>query len=483
MEAWPNKDAREGEKMPSKRRGRHSIERMYGAVKLDKLDSVAQREMYQLTRKAAEFGGEVIGWPHGAAIASLAEGVAKELIDGTARRGLALSRLCSGRAAISRIGEKFAGQALRDAVEIGVRSLLPHCGFDAIHEHVTSIPVRPNKDMHGFAIDQMPRRSRMGHVLLSSVGSDDRSLATQATWLTTGTVDDPTSPRADRARIERWGRELGKPPPGSLSESLAEMFEAQSRAREAVVAAASIHAGAFDKFGVDPDSFLADCFPSCMILDKLAYGAPVDIGASSAKVVCPGEDDAIVRVAEAAGRHGIARCRVEEKVDLDAIERSLLPNLAARFGEKPEAVPQLTLEEVANWKVASGLAIGVNVRLIRYWHFKRTGYLLRAVEVAGEGRQLHEVHVWRTIRMSSAKLRETITLIERAHQPWPGSCVERYREECAPARMNSTYARQREGLLKTTLLANAAGVSAHREMELRRASEHSRRRFLRPSRR
>ncbi len=471
--------------MPSKRRSRHPIERMYGAVKLDKLDSVAQREMHQLTRKAAEFGGEVIGWPHGAAIASLAEGVAKELIDGTARRGLALSRLCSGRAAISRIGEKFAGQALRDAVEIGVRSLLPHCGFGGIHEHVTSIPVRPNKDMHGFAIDQMPRRSRMGHILLSSVGSDDRSLATQAIWLTAGTVDDPTSSRADRTRIKRWGEELGKSPPGSLNESLAEMFEAQSRAREAVVNAVSTHAGAFDKFGVDPDAFLADCFPHCMILDKLAYGTPVDIGASSAKVVCPGEDDAIVRVAEAAGRYGIARCRIEEeeKVDLDVIERSLLPNLEKRFGEKPQAVPQLILEEVAKWKVASGLGIGVNVRLVRYWHFKRTGHLLRAVEVAGEGRQLHEIRVWRTIRMGSSKLKETITLIERAHQPWPGSCVERYRKECEPARMNSTSARQREGLLKTTLLANAAGVSAHREMESRRDSEQSRRGFLRPSRR
>jgi hypothetical protein len=458
---------------------------MYGAVRLDKLDSGAQREMHQLTRKAAEFGGEVIGWPHGAAIASLAEGVAKELIDGTARRGLALSRLCSGRAAISRIGEKFAGQELRDAVELGVRSLLPHCGFSAIHEHVTSIPVRPNKDMHGFAIDQMPRRSRMGHVLLSSVGSDDRSLATQAIWLTTGTVDDPTSPRADRSRIERWGRELERSPPGSLSESLAEMFEAQDRAQYMAVDAASARPDAFDKFGIDPDVFLADCFPRCMILDNLAYGAPVEIGASSAKVVCPGEDDAIMRVAEAAGRHGIARCKVEEqeRVDLDAIERSLLPSLEERFGEKAEAVPQLTLEQVAKWKVASGLAIGVNVRLARYWHFKKAGYLLRAVEVVGEGRQLHEVHVWRTIRMDSSKLRETITLIERAHQPWPGSCVERYREECEPARMNSTSARQREGLLKTTLLANAAGVSAHREMELRRDSEYSRRGFLRPSRR
>jgi hypothetical protein len=469
--------------MPSKRRGRHPVERMYGAVKLDKLDSAAQREMHELTRKAAEFGGEVVGWPHGAAIASLAEGVAKELIDGTARRGLALSRLCSGRAGISRIGEKFTGQALRDAVEIGVRSLLPHFGFRAIHEHVTSIPVRPNKDMHGFAIDQMPNRSRMGHVLLSSVGSDDRSLATQASWLTTGTADDPTSPRADRSRIERWRGELEKLPPGSLCENLSEMFEAQGRARDAVAAAAATDESAFERFGVDPDVFLGECFPRCMILDKLAYGTPVDNGASSAKVVCPGEEDAIVRVAEAAGRCGIARCKIEEKVDLDAIERSLLPELAARFGEMPEAVSQRILEDVANWKVASGLGIGVNVRFVRYWHFKGTGHLLRAVQVSGEGRQLHDVRIWRTIQMGSSLLRETITLIERAHQAWPGSCVDRYREECEPARMNSTNARQREGLLKTTLLANAAGVSAHREMELRRASERSRRRPVRPSRR
>jgi hypothetical protein len=468
--------------MPSRELGRHPVQRMYGPVRLDKMDRIAQRKTHSLTRKAAEFGGDVIGWPHGASMASLAEGVARELIDGTARNGLVLSRLCPGRAGISRVGEKFAGEALRDGVELGVRSLLPHFGFKAVHEHITSVPVRPNKDMHGFAIDQIPNRSRMGHILLSSVGSDDRTLITQAIWLPTGTTDDRTSSRADQARIDRWSKELGKPLAGSLVENLTEMFEAKSRARRAALAAASGGGGVFTKFGLDPQRFFDECFPRCVIMDRLAFGPPSAKGASSAKVVFPGEDDEIIAVVEAAGSYGIGRCRIEEEreVSLESVERSMLPALAKRFGEEPVPVAQQVLETVADWQVASGLGIGVNVRFVRYWHFKNAGYLLRAVQVPGRGGQLHDVSVWRAIGLDSSHLRETITLIERAHQPWPGSCVDRFVEECAPARMNTTVARQREGLLKTTLLANAGGVSAHRGMELRRAAKDSQRAQVHP---
>ncbi len=469
--------------MASRELSRHPVKRMYGPVRLDRMDSVAQREALALARKAAEFGGEVIGWPHGASIASLAEGVARELFEGTARNGLVLSRLCPGRAGISRLGEKFTGEALRDSVEIGVRSLLPHFGFKAVHEHVTSVPVRPNKDMHGYAIDQIPNRSRMGHVLLSSVGSDDRILHTQAIWLTTGTVDDHTSPRADLGRVDRWSKELGKPLAGTLCENLTEMFEAQNRARNYALVAASGSGAVFKKFGLDPQAFLEANFPLCVILDRLAYGPPSENGASSAAVVFPGEDDEIVTAVEAAGRRGIARCKIddEEGVSLDSVERSMLPELAKRLGERPVPVAQEVLEAVAGWQVASGLGIGVNIRLVRYWHFRKTGHLLRVVQGSGGSGQFHDVHLWRMVRPGGEFLREAITLVERAHQPWPSSCVDRYREECAPARMNSTIARQREGLLKTTLLANAGGVSAHRQMELRHAAEAIQRTPARPS--
>lgn len=460
-----------------------SVLRTYGAVRLDQLDPQEQRLMQRLTREATEFGAEIVGFPYGAQVASLAEGIAKELIDGTARDGLAMDRLCRGRTSPGRMRERFAIEPLQDLVELGSRALLLRYGFPAVHEHVTSVPVRPGKDMHGYAIDQIPHMSRMGHLLLSSVGSDDRTLLTQAQWLTTGTEDDHSCARANPRRIARWSKELEKEPAGSICEHLELMFAAQRRARRQAFAAAARGSKAFEKFGISGKAYLELCFPRCVILGTFSSGPPTRSGASSGKVVFPGDQEDIVEVVKAAGRYGIALCKIEEQAKLDAIEQSLLPELAVRFGEEPRPVPVSVLEDVASWKTAADLGIGVSVRVIRYWHFKEAGYLLRAAQVPGrDGAQIYDVHLWRTIRLDSSLLRETITLVERAQQPWPGSCVDRYREECEPARMSTWTARKREGLLKTTLPANAAGVTAHRVMEARHAAEDSQRAPVRKTR-
>src|SRR6478672_131311 len=414
------------------------VQRMYGPIRLDNLDPEAQRQMYKLTRSTTEFGALVADLEKGHHIASLAEGIAKELIEGTAREGLVMKKVCEGRTGISRIGDRMVPSPLRIAVDIGVRSLLLRFGFEAIHEHVTSIPVKPGKDSHGFGIDQLPRMSRMGHLLLSAVGSDDRSLLTMACWLPTGTEDDHTSARANPQRIAGWREELEREVAGSLRENLAELFEVQKQARMAALKAAAHGAEAFAAIGLDPREFLRSCFPRCLILDILAYGPPEKQLASSAAVIHPGDDDQIIAVVERAGRHGIARCEVEEKLEIDDVEASLLPELRERFGEEPEPVAQSVLDSVADWETAYNLGIGPGVRAIRYWHFKRSGYLFRAEQVSG--RQA-AVNLWRMVKLDNTLLREAVSLVERAQQPWPESCIERFVEECAPGLMSMPSAR------------------------------------------
>jgi hypothetical protein len=145
-----------------------------------------------------------------------------------------------------------------------------------------------------------------------------------------------------------------------------------------------------------------------------------------------------------------------------------LPELCERLGEKAQLIPPVLLEKVASWDVANELGVGVDIRLVKYWHFPGAGYLLRAKQVSSHGGgQIVDIDFWRMIRLDRALLKETIALVERAQQPWPSTCADRYREESEPGLVRASKAPQREGLLKASLLANAGGVSAHRDMERR----------------
>jgi hypothetical protein len=413
----------------------------------------------------AMFGSKVVDFAHGAPMARLVECFARQTVDGRAARGVELCTLSSS----GHIRDGFTDE-FGEVVDLAVRSFLPMYGQRAIHEYITSIPVLVGKEMNGIGADQNSNARRVAHVLLFGVGGKDRTLFHQARFLLTGTNGDRTSPRADSEKIALWSSELGREKlAGPIDEHLREGFNSEARARNRVQEAAEQSDEAFGFLPIRPDQFVEICCPRCVILDRLPFSPPKKRAQASGDEVFPGDNEAIVEVVEEAGRYGIARCETKEpEVDLDVLEDELLPELCERLGEKAQLIPPVLLEKVASWDVANELGVGVDIRLVKYWHFPGAGYLLRAKQVSSHGGgQIVDIDFWRMIRLDRALLKETIALVERAQQPWPSTCADRYREESEPGLVRASKAPQREGLLKASLLANAGGVSAHRDMERR----------------
>jgi hypothetical protein len=187
--------------------------------------------------------------------------------------------------------------------------------------------------------------------------------------------------------------------------------------------------------------------------------------------VFPGDDESVITTVEAAGKYGIARCELNEpevKVEYSALEDALLPALEERFGERAEQVSPQRLNAVAEWSLANLLGVGANIRQVRIWRFPKAERLFRAMQASDEGGEFIDADIWRTIRLSDEDaLKAAFALVERAQQPWPRSCITRHRKEFEPGLVKASSARARTGLMRASLLASAAGASAHREMEIR----------------
>lgn len=154
-----------------------------------------------------------------------------------------------------------------------------------------------------------------------------------------------------------------------------------------------------------------------------------------------------------------------------AVEDQLLPALSKRLGEDPKPVPPRRLGEVAEMHRAQLLGIGANIRQVHFWRFPKSEIMLRAMQSSLSGGQYIDTDLWRTIRLDDEHQRVAVALLERAQQVWPQACIERYRKELQPGKMQPSSALARFGLLKSSLIASAAGVSAHRDMELRHYGE------------
>jgi hypothetical protein len=440
---------------------------MFGRVRLSRLDHRGRVDMLRAIDAPMVAASKVIGFPHGAPMARLVESLAQQTVDGRAANGVEISSLSSS----GHIRDGFTDE-FGKVVDLAVRSLLPMYGQRAIHEYVTSIPVLVGKEMNGIGVDQNPKARRVAHVLLVGVGGKDRTLFHQACFLLTGTIGDYSSPRANPEKIDLWCSELGREKlAGPIHEHLHDIFDSETAARNCVEKAVNSGSDPFAFLPIRSKEFIDVCCPRCMILDRLPFSPPRRRAQASGDEVFPGDDEAIVEVVEGAGRYGIARCETKEpKVDLDVLEDELLPDLCDRFSEKAEIVPPGLVEKVASWDVSNELGVGVDIRLVKYWHFREAGYLLRAKQVSSpEGGQIVDIDIWRMIRLNHQLLRETIALVERAHQCWPSACADRYREESEPGLVRASKAPQREGLLRASLFANAPGVSAHRDMERRNA--------------
>lgn len=442
---------------------------LYGQVRLDRMDVAAERFALELIRTGLAFATEIAGVGNEDQIARLCEGVAEALFAGTAREGMKVKALTAGRTATGRIHEIFI-EELRDVADLAIRAMLPICGARAMHAHIVSVPFATGEDMHGFAVDHLANRGKIAHGLFSAIAGSDRSLFSQAVWLTTGTVDDHSCSRCESARVENWSDQLGKELAGSIHEHIAELLAAEHRACKAALTAAKRGSLAYHYAGIDPLEFLKYYFPKCLIVDALPYGPPRERGASSGGEHYPGDDEAVLAAITDARRHGIARCRpAQAALDVDDVEQSVLPELIDRFGENPIPLSPETLERVVTWKKARDAGVGPEVRFVRYWHFPQSEHVVRVSQVSGRaGGEINDVSIWKTIGLSGGLEREMVALLERAEQSWSRRCVQRFREECQPGLMHPRKAPQREGLLKATAVANAAGVSAHRAMEERR---------------
>jgi hypothetical protein len=439
----------------------------FGRVRLRRLDPDARVEMMRTIDAPTMAASKIIDFSHGAPMARLAEGYAQQIVDGRAMKGVEISSLSTS----GHIRAGFTDQ-LGEVIDLAVRCFLPMYGQRAFHEYITSIPVVVGKEMNGIGADQNPNATRVAHILLAGIGGKDRTFFHQIRFLLSGTTGDHSSLRADLEKIELWKSELGRVKlAGPIHEHLQDVFESETTARRCVEGAVDRGEDPFAFLPIGSEEFIDVCCPRCVILDRLPFSPPIKRAQASGDEVFPGDDEAIVEVVEDAGRYGIARCETKEpKVDLDALEDELLPELCERFGEKAEVVAPGLLGEVASWDIANDLGVGVDISLVKYWHFPEAGYLLRAKQVSGPGGgQIVDTDVWRMIRLDRKLLKETITLVERAHQCWPSACADRHREESGLGLVRASKAPQREGLLKISLLANGAGVSAHRDMERRNA--------------
>jgi hypothetical protein len=440
----------------------------YGPVRLTRLDPQAVREMKMLIRRATLFSREVIGFEHGYPIAQLAEAIGDRIVSGEAPDGLEIDDLCQGRTASGRIRDGF-GEEMRDLVDLAVRTLFFFGRRYALYGHITSIPVSVGRDSQAIGVDSHPGVGPRAHILIGALGSADRILISQGRWLLTGTRDDHSSPRADPERIARFSLELGDRLPGSIEEHLARQFEAEDRTERVVEAAAEKNHSAFGNAWLDPSKVSAYGFPKCLIIDSILHAPPSKRGQTSGGELYPGNSEAVVEAILSAKRYGIVRCELPDtEVPLTSLEDDLLPALEECYRERRKPLPTHLEDQIVNWNRAHELQVGQNLRLVRYWWFEEAGILLRSIQLTGvdEG-EILSVSLWRIVGLDHANLRAAVVLTERAEQSLARICLTRYRHETEIGLMKPWKAPYREGLLVASLLPNAAGVTAHREMELR----------------
>ena len=443
--------------------------RAYGPVKLTDLDPPSQRYMEHLARISVRFAAQIVRYEHGEKISRLSEAIGARLVEGKAVEGLQIKDLSEGRTATGRVREAFV-EPLADVVDLAVRLMLLLSGKSAIHEWIACLPVKAGRDNNAIGVDRNAYATTMAHVLVCAVGASDRQLLNQAWWLLTGTRDDRSSARADRQRIAEFERELKYKLPGTFKEHLGRHFEAEDRARSTVIREAEKGNIAFGSLNLDPSRFIKRCLPRCVILGSIPHGPPTKRGDSSAGVHLPGDDDEIVDAVEAARRYGVALCGLDEpKVEFHDLERTLIPDLEERLGERLVPIDPERLVEVAHWDKAVELGIEESIPMVRYWRGEKSARLLRAKQVSDpDGGEAHDVHVWRSIGLDGPQLRAAVALIERAHQDWSFSCIARFARETQPGLAKTWTASARIGLLRASLIPNAAGACAHRRMERRR---------------
>jgi hypothetical protein len=440
-----------------------------GLVNLNELDAEGQRHMDSLILAGVQFGAGIAGFEKLDPVARLSEAIGKRLVDGTASERLAVDDLCMGRTGTGRVRDAFV-EPLRDVADLATRAILARSGRTAIHEWIASLSVRAGGESHAIGVDREPNVGTRAHVLLGAIGASDRQLVCQAEWLKTGTRDDHSCERADPARIAEFAAQLDHPVPGPLHEHLRRTFEAEDRARNRVERAAEEGSPWFARCEIDPERFLKNCFPTCLILGDVPYGPPMKRGEDCAAVLRPGDEGEVAEVVREAGRHAVARCDLgRSRIPLRALDDILLDELGDRFGERPQPVEQAWLDSVATWPVAAELGVADTVPLVRYWQLEESSVLLRSMQVSGpDGGEVLDVSLFRLINLEGPLLRAAITLIERAHLPWPFSCIARFGRELEPGLAQTRKPVPREGLLRTSLIPNAAGVCAHRGMQQRR---------------
>lgn len=445
---------------------------VFGPVRLSRLDKQARKELKELLGRALGFAAQVVGADDHFRVGQIALAIADEMIAETAPSGVSMEQLCErARTSDGRIREYF-DEDLRDLVDIAVRALLLMTNRTPINEYVRTEAVRVGRDANAIGIEHEPYAPHVMSMMVATLGCCDRNLIHHAEWLLSGTHHDHSMPHADLPRIAEFEDELKRNLPGTLEEHLETVFAASTTAQDLATYAASMRRGAFLEFGVEVTRFLRFCFPKCVIIDRLPCGPPRakpmrDFSTES----FPGDDASIVAAVERAGRYGIARCRLQEaevRVRYSKLEDQLLPALSERLGERPVRVSPSRLGEVEEMERARLAGVGANIRQVGIWCFPKAERIFRAMQASDAGGEFIDADLWRTIRLSDERAqRAAVALLERAQQVWPRSCIDRYRREFEPGLMMASSARTRTGLLYSSLLASAAGVSAHREMEIR----------------
>jgi hypothetical protein len=366
------------------------------------------------------------------------------IIQRIADEGLNVKRLTTlSRTGRGRLHEHVDGD-WHTLAELVIRGIAAVAGRLVLYEQLSSERVEVGRRHHGIGTDKcgdrLPNTLRM---LVLGAGMRDRMYPISTRPLLTGTRDDHSSSRADLSRIETWGRQLGRPPPGPLAEHVQEVLADEESAwllaRNAVLDRPELFSRELSK------QRLADTFARPLLMGEMPYGPIEREYRERTSCLLPGKYPEVAEAVASAGRRGV----------LFSGSSNLRPGDADfRFEFAPLAVGRLprTYE--------LGITLSASAT---YFYSAKYQQLARAV--VGKGVRLD---LWQLVGYDDGRLLEAVGLIERYLQAtWTKACMKRWNDDCAPGLLKAHNPVMCAAYLDLLNVANAAVVEAHRQQARR----------------
>jgi hypothetical protein len=376
-----------------------------------------------------------------ARLLALAKGANQLLASGRAEHGVRIDELAraANYASDKHIREGFVGSWPRRWSALAIRLMMADTA-PVLAEHLIARAAKVRRESNFIGYDQHPDCGKIKPLLNLYVGGIDRHLLNWQIPLTTATSYDRTHPRAALARIADVEQQLGEPLPATLVEHLELALAERATCHQLVQAGVSSRGEMFHEAGLDPATAVARAFSPLLVLDPLPHGAPRVPGEAYGRLVMPGDEAELLRVADKYGLVGIAACSdAEHASELALPSRPLDLAVATITDWGLEASP---------WTIAFQ-AIGDNL-------------LLRVASDKGGTRAT----LWRVFGMSNDDQR-ALALAQRDSEEWTHACALRANAAAPPGLVYAKDPAFRMAVRALVRVADAARVTAERDRRAR----------------